>query len=107
METDKRAAPDRNPRRRTGHHVMVAGTMIALVVPYRPDDGKFVRDRSHLFHVLGIVNAADLGLNRLELAADFNRSQRLGVESLVVGRTAIQPNQNARVGLAILCPLIR
>ena len=64
VEADERAAADRDPRRGAGHHVVVARAVVALVVADRPHDGELVGDRRQPLHVLGEVDAGDLGGDR-------------------------------------------
>ena len=61
MEADERPAADRNARRRTGHHVVVAGAVVALVVADRADDGQLVACRRERLHMLGEEDAGHLG----------------------------------------------
>ena len=95
MKADERSAADRNPRWRAGHHVMVAGAVVPLVVADRADDGQLVGDAGQPGHVLREVHAGDLGLDRRELAADLGRRVGLGIERLEVRRPAIHPDQDA------------
>ena len=61
MEADERAAADRNPRRGAGHHVVVAGAVVALVVADRADDRRTCRrSPASRCHVLREVHAGDL-----------------------------------------------
>ena len=95
MEADKRAAADRDPRRGAGHHVMVAGAVVALVVAHRTDDGELVSDLRQLGHVLGELDPRHARRDRRKLTTDLGRGIGLGVEGLEVRRAAIHPDQNA------------
>ena len=78
MKADERAAADRNARRRAGHHVVVAGAVVALVVADRADDAQLVADRGQPLHVLGKVDAGNLGGDR----ARTRRGSRRGASGL-------------------------
>src|SRR5689334_9344967 len=91
MEADEGSAGDRNSRRSPGHHVMIAGSVVVLVVADRADDRKLVQAGSQLGHVLGELHARYGGVDGLKVAADFGRSLRLGVEGLEVSWSAIHP----------------
>ena len=74
-----------------GHHVVVAGAVIVLVVANRADDRQLVADGRQPRHVLGEEDSGDLRVDRLELAANFGRSVGLGIEGFEVARPAVQP----------------
>ncbi len=95
MKADERAAADRNPRRRAGHHVVIAGAVVPLVVANRADDRQLVGDAGQPRHVLREVDAGHLGADGLELAANLGRRVGLGIERLEVRRPAVHPNQDA------------
>ena len=52
MKADKRSTPDRNAGRGTGHHVVIAGSMIALIMPNGSNQGVLVEDPSKIHHML-------------------------------------------------------
>src|SRR5690606_13144270 len=95
MEADERATADRNPRRRSGHHVMIASAMVALIMPDRADHGELVERRGQSRHVLGEMDARDFRRDRLKLASDLQRCFGFWIEGLEVCRPTIHPNQNA------------
>ena len=101
MEADEGAAADRDARRGAGHHVVVAGAVVALVVADRADDRQLVGDGRQARQVLREVDAGNLRVDRRELAAEFLRRVRLGIEGFVVGGAAVQPDQDAAVRLAV------
>ena len=95
MEADERAAADRNAGRSAGHHIVIAGPVVALVVPNGAHDGQLVGHAGQPFHVLRILDARHLGVDRLEFTPYFFRSLRLGIERFVMRRPAIHPDQDA------------
>ena len=95
VKADERSATDRDPRRRSGHHVMIAGPVIPLVVADRADHGRLVGDARQPRHDLRVVDAGDLRPDHAELAANLGRRVRLGVEGLVMRRPAVHPDEDA------------
>src|SRR5262249_45831310 len=79
VEADEGAAADRDARRGAGHHVVVAGAVVALVVADRPHHRELVGHGGQARHVLGEVDALDPRGDGLELAAVLRRGRRLGV----------------------------
>ena len=77
---------------------MVARSVIGLIVTDRPDRGELVRNRSQPLHVLGELNAGQLGRDRIELAPNLGWSGWLGIEGLEVSRSSVHPNQDATLG---------
>ncbi len=92
VETNKRSTAHWNTRRGTGHHVMVASTVIALVVADRTDDGTLVSKLGELFHLLAKMNASDRCLDSAKFTADFLRCTWLGVEHFVMSGSAVHPD---------------
>lgn len=74
---------------------MIASPVIPLGVADRPDHGDLVGDGCQASHVLGEIDAGGLRGDRFELTANLGRGQRFGIESFVVRRAAIQPDQDA------------
>ena len=95
MEADEGAATDGDARWCAGHHVVIARTMVALVMAYRSDDRVLVRDASELWQVFADLDPWNVGVDRLELTADFDRSFGLGVKGYEVGGATIHPYQDA------------
>ena len=91
-------ATDRNAGRGAGHHVMIAGPVIALVMADRADDRQFVGDRPQSHHVLRQLHPGDTGVDRLELASELRRGGRFGVEGFVMSRATVHPDQDAAFG---------
>ena len=81
---------------------MVPCPVVALIVPDRAHDGDFVRHFRKLCQMLGKLHAGDAGFDRSELAADFLGGFGLGVEGFVMRRPAVEPHQNAALGLGFL-----
>ena len=98
MEADERPAADRDARRSPGHHVVVAGPVVALIVADRTHEGDLVHQPGQLLHVLREDDAWHFGGERFELAANLARCSGLGVERLVVGRPTVHPDEDARLG---------
>ena len=73
MKADEGAAANRDARRSAGHHVMVAGTVIALVVANGAHDGQLVGNRTEALQVLREVDAGYPGLDRIERATVITR----------------------------------
>ena len=95
MKADKRAAADRDARRRAGHHVVIARAVIALIVADRADDGQLVGDVREPLHVLRELDARRARLDWLKLAADLARGVWFRVERLVMGGAAVHPDEDA------------
>ena len=67
---------------------------------HRADDGDTVHDAGGVGQQLADVEAGDVALDRLQLAADVDGGARLGVERLELTRRAIQEEEDARLGAA-------
>jgi len=99
MKADERPAADRNSRGGPGHHVVVAGSVVPLVVADGADDGELVEARRQLRHVLAELDAGDFRRDGGEVAADFGGGIGFGIEGLEMRGTAVHPNEDAAFGL--------
>ena len=95
METDESPTSDRDARRSTGHHVMVASTVVRLVVMYGSNDRILVRNLGQLRQVLANTYARNIGFDGPKLASNLSGSFWFRIECFEMGRTAIHPNQDA------------
>src|SRR5262245_12746304 len=98
MKADERSATNGNPRRTARHHVMVAGTVVALFMSNRSNHGELVRAGGQAWQCFAKLNAGNLGGNRRQLPADLGRRIWLRVEGFEMRRATVQPNQNAALG---------
>ncbi len=100
VKADEGAAADRDARRSAGHHVVVAGAVVALVVADGAHHGQLVGDaRRAACRCCEKSMPGTACADGLELAADLLRRFRLGVEGLVVRRPAVQPDEDAALRL--------
>ena len=88
-----------------GPLVLVAGQdliptdgMDVVVGDHRANDGQLVGNPRRSRQQFAEVHAGNIGLDRRELAADARGSQWLGVEGLVLGRPALQPDIDHALG---------
>ncbi len=95
MEGDVGATRDGDGRGHAGHHVVVAAAVVRVFMANGADDGEFVEGACELRDAFGEMNARDVGGNGFEFAPNVGGGVGLGIEGFVVGRAAIQPNQNA------------
>ncbi len=61
MKTDEGTATDGNAWWSAGHHVMIAGSVVALVVTDRSNDRVLVSHRGQLGQMLADLNARHVG----------------------------------------------
>jgi hypothetical protein len=94
VKADKCAATDWDSRWCTGHHVVVACAVVALVVADGAYDGVFISDACKLWQVFADLDTCDVGIDGLEFTANFDGSFRLWVEGFEVGWPAIHPDQD-------------
>ena len=78
-------------------HVDRTSLMGGFVVGHRADDCQSVRNLRESRHVIRELNARNLRRNRRELAPDIGRRIWLGVESVVMRNSTLQPEQNDRL----------
>lgn len=95
VKTDEGAAADGDAWWGAGHHVVIPRTVVALVMANRADNRILVRDRGELRKVFADLDPRNVGVDRLELAANFDRSFRLGIKRLEVCWSTIHPDQDA------------
>ena len=95
MESHESPAGYRRRRRHAGHQIMVAAAVVRVLVVKRTQDGEFVRHRRELRNAFAEMHAGQRCGDVLELTADFRRRVRLGIKGFVVGRAAIQPDEDA------------
>src|SRR5579872_3413034 len=74
-----------------------AGVVLIAGADKRSDDGELVHHRRNLGHVLANLDAGDVGLDRLELAADIGRRVGLQVEHVLMRRAAGQVDHDDRL----------
>src|SRR4029077_367375 len=85
MKTDECAATDGNPWRRAGHHVMISGPVVRLIVPDRANDGELVGASGEPGQCFAELHTRRPRLDWRQLPSDLNRSFRLGVERFEMG----------------------
>ena len=98
VKADESSTAHRDPGRRPGHHVMVPGTVVSLVVANGPDQGPAIERGGQLGHVLGEADSRNTGGDRVEFTPNFSRGIRLGVKCFEVSRAAVHPDQDAAGG---------
>lgn len=95
VERDDCSATDRYRGRAAGHQVMIPRAVVVLIVRDRPDYGKMVEGFCELRKFVAEVNAGNCSRDGSEFSSNLGRGVRLWVESFVMRRTAIQPNEDA------------
>ena len=77
-----------------GQHPVRGREVVAVVVMHRSDDRHLVHQTSVVWQELGNVHAGDGRRDRLERPAKLGRCIGLGVIGLVLGRPAVEPDQD-------------
>ena len=99
MKTHKRTTAHRYAGRGAGHHIMIAGPVVPLIVANGTHNRQFVCNRSQFGQLLTIVYARNAGLDRVEFPPDLFRSIWLGVKGFIMCRATVKPDEDTRGGL--------
>ena len=95
METHEGPAAHRHRRRPPGHQMVVARSVVVALVAERAQDGHLVGDLRQFGQDLAEPKSRHGGVDGSELAADLLGRVRFRIEGLVVGRSAVEPDQDA------------